>query len=441
MNAKPTVTPEIAMVHLSQDELDQIMRMHALYLKGHHGGARAVIKFRNLSGLSFRGQDLSHADFTGSCLIGTDMSAGKFVSSTFFACDMRRANLERASFVRADFRGAFVAGANLRGADLKSADLREGKIMEKSTEGYLADRVRRDGQNGAVARTVFTGARMMETNLSGVRAASADFSDADLSNVRIQGADFRNANLEGANLSHSDLSGTDLRGSSLKHAILEKTIMLMTETEGADFDNVMTEKATGEDVSSMDRPLIDLLDEHVAWVKSGGAKGRQLDLSGYDLRDIEDLRKCPLTAMRAIGTNFLNQDFSGAEVQSAVFDKSDFRDCVFLGTDVRGSSFTDARLSRCDFTGANLSPLIFYNEDGSIKRVQPVSMMGATLRYSIMRNAKMQGIRLRNADLSYADFSGADLRKADLTGARMDGAIFSGTLLDGATLDPDVELV
>jgi len=441
MSTQNAPTGEIMMAHLSQEELDQIIKLHGLYMKGHHGGARAVIKFRNLSGLSFRNQDLSHADFTGSCLIGVDMSNGKFVSATFFACDLRRANLEHASFVRADFRGAFVAGANLKGADLKSADLREGKIMEKGAEGYLADRLRRDSTNAPIAKTVFTGARMMETNLSGVRASSADFSDADLSNVRIQGADFRNANLEGANLSHSDLSGSDLRGAGLKNAILEKTTMNMAETAGADFTNTVTEKPTGDEVSNMERPLSELLKDHANWVKSGGGQGKQLDLSGYDLRELEDLSRYSLTAMKAISANFLNQDFSGVEMQSSIFDESDFRDCLFVNADVRGSSFKDARLSRCDFTGANLTPLLFTGQDGAIKRIQPVNMTGSTLRYSVMRNAKLAGVRLTNADLCYADFSGADLRKADLTGARLDGAIFAGANMDGAIMDAGTEML
>lgn len=330
---------EVVMAHLTQQELDDIVRKHEIYLKGQNGGARAIIKFKNLSGLSLSGRDLSHADFTGSCFIGANLSSGTFTSATFFACDMRRANLENACFVRADFRGAFVAGANLTGADLKSADLREGKIMEKGAgvKGHLSDRQTARGEE-QTARTVFTGARLMKTNLSAVRAANADFADADMSNVTIQGADLKNANLEGANLSHSDLTGTDLRGANLRNSIMEKTVMAMVEKAGADFENAVTEKATGSDISELGKPLDQLLKEHAIWVATGGSEGKQLDLSGFDLRDLEDLKKYSLTAMHAVGANFLNQDFSSTEMQSAVLDESDFRDCMFVRADVRGSS-------------------------------------------------------------------------------------------------------
>lgn len=433
---------QVFMAHLSQEELDRIVQLHQLYLIGKNGGARAQIKFKNLSGLSLVGKDMSHADFTGSCFIGANLSNGNFASATFFACDMRRANLENASFVRSDFRGAFVAGANLTGADMKSADLREGRVMEKDTEGVLRDRMRRDqsiDQDG-IARTVFAGARMVSTNMTAVRAMSADFSDADLSNIIIQGADLRDANMEGANLSNSDLSGSDLRGANLKNSIMTKTKLEGAEKSNANMDGVVTENPTGLEIDEMDVPLEEKLKSHASWLSSNGAEGERLDISSYDMRDFTDLRSYPLTAMKAVGTNFLNQDFSELDIQSAVFDESDFRDCSFTKSDLRGTSFKEARLSRCNFSGANLLPLMFKNPDGT-SRVLPVNMNGVTLRYSVFKNAKLGGIRLKGADLSFADFTGADLRKADLTGAKTDGAIFAGANLEGAQMDGGIEIL
>ena len=170
-------TNDIKMVHLSQDELDQIAKLHKIYMEGKHGGARAQIKFKNLSGLNLSNKDFAHADFTGSCFIGADLSSGNFASATFFACDLSRANLENACFARADFRGAFVAGANLSGADLKSADLREGRIMEKDSMGMMKERggYAEDG----TAKTIFAGARLVSTNMSSVRASSAIKAEAE----------------------------------------------------------------------------------------------------------------------------------------------------------------------------------------------------------------------------------------------------------------------
>jgi uncharacterized protein YjbI with pentapeptide repeats len=430
-----------AMPFLSQDDLDEIVHLHGLYLIGKNGGARAQIKFKNLTGLNMAGVEMPHADFTGSCFIGANLSNGDFTSSTFFAADLRRANLESAKFVRADFRGAFVAGANLNNADLRSADLREGVIMEKALEGYLQTRIRRDkSDEAAVARTVFAGARMIETNLSAIRAVSADFSDADLSNIVIQGADLRDANMEGANLTSSDLTGSDIRGANLTNSIMKNTVMAGVEKRNTIIEDVMTEQPSGIDITTLDKPISEMLDDHVKWLESKGKEGERLDISGFDMRDIEQLRDCTLTAIKAVGTNFVDLDFSKLQIQSGVFDKADFRDCDFSDCDVRGSSFQDARLTRCHFDGANMSPLTFKNKDGS-DRILPVNMSGAVLRYSSMRNAKLAGTRFKGADLSFADFTGADLRKADLTEAKINGALFQDADMEGTIMNDGQEMI
>ena len=56
------------MEKITQIRLDDIIRKHKNFSVGKSGGARAVLKFMDLSGLEFRGADLSGADFTGSDL-------------------------------------------------------------------------------------------------------------------------------------------------------------------------------------------------------------------------------------------------------------------------------------------------------------------------------------------------------------------------------------
>ena len=135
MSLKPPSPDNLTKIN--QKDLDEIIDKHTRFTQGQRGGARASLKFMDLSGLDFKQCDLSHADFTGSLLRRADLSGGIFRSSCFFACDLHNANLEQAKFERADFRGAYVAGANLSGADLDSADLREGKIMQNDGDGGL----------------------------------------------------------------------------------------------------------------------------------------------------------------------------------------------------------------------------------------------------------------------------------------------------------------
>jgi len=166
---------------MSQRELNHVMKKHSMYLKGEIGGGRAVLQYCNLSGLDLSNQDLSQADFTASHFRDANLSGGNFKSASFFACDLRNANMRNANLCRVDFRGAYVSGADLTGADLTDADMREGKVMRRGTDGTMEDQARSGGGKGS--KTIFTGAKLKDTNMEGVQANQADFSDADMTGV------------------------------------------------------------------------------------------------------------------------------------------------------------------------------------------------------------------------------------------------------------------
>jgi uncharacterized protein YjbI with pentapeptide repeats len=419
---------------VSQKELDEIIKKHHTFLKGIRGGARAVIKFKDMSELNFRSCDLSQADLTGSILLGANLSGGTFKGVSFFACDLRNARLENANFTRADFRGAFVAGANLTGADLKDADLREGKVMERGDKGTLTQKATSPTYRESAGRTIFTGAKLTETDMSGARAAAADFSDADLSGVIVKDADFSGVNFEGANLSDADFTGSVLTNANLKSSIMSGTVLAMTETGGANLSEALTDVAIGSTLDALEKTLAELLEEHTAWIASAGKKGKRLDLSGYDMRAEPKLKTYPLTAIKAVGANFLAQDLQGLEAQSALLDRADFRDCKMQGADLRGSSFKHALFSRADLSDANLSPLQFAAEGGAT-RLQRVNLSGANLRYCILRGANLCDAIMMGVDLSYAVLIDCDLRRADLTGAILTGADLTDCLMSGTIVE------
>ncbi|QQG36168.1 MAG: pentapeptide repeat-containing protein [Micavibrio aeruginosavorus] len=419
---------------ITQRELDDIITKHTTFLKGIRGGARAVLKFKDLSHLDFHGGNLSQGDFTGSVLNSANLSHGTFKGVSFFACDLRNANLEKADFSRADFRGAYVAGANLEGANLKSADMREGRLMERDDKGQMVDMPRSHIPANKGHKTIFTGAKLSETNLSGARASAADFSDADLSGVIVVGADFSGANLEGANLTNADFTGSDLSNSNLRSSIMSGTILQQVETGGANLREAITEESMGTKIEELDKTLPELLEEHTAWVATAGRTGRRLDLSGFDLRTVPNLRHYSLTAVKAVGANFLRQNLESLEMQSALLDRADFRDTQMRRADLRGSTLKNAMIARADLSEANLSPLQFTHEDGG-KWLQRTNLSGSNLRYAVLRGTNLTDAILMGVDLSYAVLIDCDLRRADLTGAILDGADLSGALLTGAILD------
>lgn len=419
---------------VSQRQLDDIIKNHGIFLKGIRGGARAVLKFKDLSGLNFKGADLSQADFTGSILADANLALGTFRGASFFACDLRGANLEHGNFARADFRGAFVAGANLTGADLKEADMRSGKVMEKGKNGILQNVPRRDVPDDPHHRTIFSGAKMTETDMSKARAMAADFSDADLTGVLVKNANFEGANFEGANLSRADFTGANLADTNLFASILTNTIIEHAETGGSNIKEIITKDKAGGKIEDLGKPLSELLTDHTAWVASAGRNGTRLDLSGFDLRTVHDLNQYALTAVKAVDANFLNQKLSGVEMQSAILDRSDFRDCKLDKADLRGASLKNALFSRADLSHANLGPLQFTNPDGSTW-LQRVNLSGSNLRYAVIRGADFRDAIMMGVDLSYAVLIDCDLRRADLTGAVLDNAALDGAMTQGAIMD------
>lgn len=419
------------MAPMSQEELDETIKKHGRYMRGELGGARAVLQYRNLSGLNFSRKDLSQADFTGSLFREANMVEANFKSTSFFACDLRNANLRDANLSRVDFRGAYVSGADLTGADMTDADMREGKVMKRGKEGSLEDQ-RRPGGDGS--RTVFAGAKMADTNMAGVQATQADFSDADMTGVSLTNTSLEGANFVGANLAEADMTGADLSNANLRDSVMTGAVLAGIEDHGMVSFGAVTEADMGNKLENLGKTLAELLEEHTLWVSTAGKVGRQLDLNDYDLRDVMDLRKFPLTAIAANGAIFIGQDLRQAEMQSGAFDRADFRDCDMGGSDLRGSSFKYGVFTRVNMKGAKLCPLEF-RKDGQESRLKRVDMSGSIMKYSNFESADLRDCILMGVDLTNSNLKGADLRRADLTGAILDGANLDGAKLDGTTIE------
>lgn len=418
----------------TQHELNEIMEKHAYYLRGRRGGARAVIKFGDLSDLNFSGKDLSQADFTGSNLARCDFSRSTCSGTCFFSCDLRQCDLTNAILSRADFRGAHMAGANLSGANMDSADLREGKIMERGEFGMLVNKPLPAFPKGKSPTTVLTGAKFTDTSMAAVKAVAADFSDADLSGVILSQSNLSDANFDGANLSKVDFTGADLSNANLSNSIMSGAILRNAEMGGTKLDNVVKDEAMGKRLERGVRTLAEMLETHRRWIATAGREGNQMDLSGYDLRDIHNLWDYPLTAIRAVKATFLGLNLERVKMQSATLDYSDFRDCRLGRADLRGSSMKGVHLSRVDLTGANLGPLKFDTPEGHGVRLQRVNLSGASLKFSILKNCDLRDSILMGVDMSNTILTGCDLRRADLTGANLTGSNLEDALTEGAVI-------
>lgn len=404
---------------ISQDQLDALVSLHERFLLGRVGGRRASLKRTDISGLVLKGRNLRQADFSGCVMRNMNLSDAIFQEACLYACDLSFSNLNQANFIRADLRGVRIESANLAGADLENADMRSGAL---ATDGiYISPQP-----------VNFRGANLSGARLVGSMAHQADFSDAIMAGAQVSQADLRGAKLQNADLTGADLSGTQLEGASLANTILVGANLTNIRDVGVDMSSAVTDANVGLSVNELKAPLATLLEQHKSWVSSGGASGRQLDLSFYDLREASSLKKEKLTALKARQAKFIGLNLYRAELQSAVLDGSDFRGCDMEEADLRGSSIVGGIFNHARMRAINFSPLIFGT--GPQKRFAPTNMMSSVFRYADLSDANFRNVNLKNADLSFANLSRADLREADLTGANLDGAIMDDAQTEGTIM-------
>jgi uncharacterized protein YjbI with pentapeptide repeats len=174
----------------------------------------------------------------------------------------------------------------------------------------------------------------------------------------------------------------------------------------ADMTGVLTDTPVGKPMEDLPKPLDQLLADHDRFVRSGGAEGRILDLSGFDLRKATDLTRFSLATLKAQGTVFYGLDLQNVRLQAAHLEGADFRACRLAGADLRGANLTEALLSHADLRDCDFSAIL--------------------VRDGVALPTKLIQAELRGADLRGANLRGASLRGADLTGARLEGAQLDG---------------
>ena len=97
----------------TQKELNEILKLHKMWLKKEEGGKRANLSEADLFGANLFGANLSEADLSGANLSRANLSRAN-LSGT---------NLSGANLYEADLFGANLSGANLSRANLYEANL------------------------------------------------------------------------------------------------------------------------------------------------------------------------------------------------------------------------------------------------------------------------------------------------------------------------------
>jgi uncharacterized protein YjbI with pentapeptide repeats len=350
---------------LDQRGFEAAVASHERYLRS-LGGARAMLQFVDAPGLNLPRRMMNDVDFTGADVSRSMFAGCHFERASLYCTDLSGCDLRASNLKRADLRGACLIGASLNGAVLDEADMRAAYVAVPDGKGGLQMRWR----PGPASRTSDT---------------------ADFTNCTLRGARLRNANLKGANFTGAILEGADLSGAKLTDALFHEAVLTNVniadlaltadQLSGCVLDPGPQALAKMPQIAAMLRAAAD-------WVESGGKLGSPAVLDGEDLRPLgAAFQSRLLTGLTARGVCAIRVDFSGSELQGAVFDDADLRGAIFEGADLRGASFRNAKLSHASMRRANLAPLT-----------------------------------LGDGKQHFPDFAGCNLERADFTGTPLDGA-------------------
>jgi uncharacterized protein YjbI with pentapeptide repeats len=226
---------------VSQQELDEAIALHELWLTDMKAGRRCVFAGRRLSGLKFgldggRPVDLNGADFAQADLSGTEADDILFHHCNFNGAKFDRCRWLRPVFAFADMRRTSAKSVewgisgrrevkwDISGqprsetrslADFSHAALRDADLSDAKICGYFYG----TKMNGAslkradISFSDFLGPKHYEMSFS-----RATLSGASLRNCQISAATFLNADCTEADFSHTVFSDVQMKGCNLNGA-------------------------------------------------------------------------------------------------------------------------------------------------------------------------------------------------------------------------------
>ncbi|MCX7592665.1 MAG: pentapeptide repeat-containing protein [Fischerella sp.] len=184
-------------------------------------------RIADLSGAQIKQANLNEANLSRVLMVRTDLSRATLKGANLTNARLVNANLSSAQLMGADVRGAVLENASLTGADLSEAIFNDANLYAARLGRAIAIAAQLSFAN--LSKTDWQGA-----DLSGANLARADLSNANLSATRMTNANLNSANLESANFRNADLSLADLRGANLTGADFQGTIFFPAKQDPAD---------------------------------------------------------------------------------------------------------------------------------------------------------------------------------------------------------------
>ena len=145
-------------------ELQEVWRLHKLWLEGELGGSRADLRNADLRNADMRYADMRYAEMSGAEMSGADMQNAILTSANMRSADMRHSDMRNANMRSADMRHSDMRSADMRNADMRNADMRSADM--RSADMRCADMRSADMSGALMNRAMLNGANMRSAVLT-----------------------------------------------------------------------------------------------------------------------------------------------------------------------------------------------------------------------------------------------------------------------------------
>jgi uncharacterized protein YjbI with pentapeptide repeats len=245
-------------MRVSQEELDDAIRLHGMWLKDSHTGQRCMFGGRNLAGLHFGALggppvDLNGADFAQANLTETEaddilLHHCSFNGAVFDGCQWRQpvfafADMRRASAkaVKWGNPGRRRSPARLL-ADFRHTVLNDANLTEAQICGYFygTKLVSVNLERANFSHSDFLGPKHHEMTFSGAQLSGAKLRYCRMSSVSFFQANCSKTDFSRAILSDVRMKGCNLTDACFRGAIIERTLFSVGQIGQADLQRYLS---------------------------------------------------------------------------------------------------------------------------------------------------------------------------------------------------------
>jgi len=267
----------------------------------------------------------------------------------------------------ADFSKANLTGTWLEKTDLTNAKITEANLQEVTFKGFTKEQL--------YSTADYKAKDLRKINLRGNNLSGWDFSGQNLTDAKLHGR--TGANFTGATLINADVSTASFISAAFNDANLTGSDLSSATLSGANFTDA---KVDGGNFSGT--------------VAKGFTKEQLYSTASYKAKDLHNINLNNNHLLT--GWDFSGQNLTGANLSYSVLT-----DAVFRGANLTKVSLWAATLTNADLTGANLTNTNFANArltGVDLRNATAFDAPAAVLHNTIMPDGHIHGLSLAAAE-------------------------------------------